>query len=401
MGLEQRERTELSEQLHDGALQYVLAARMDLDELADSAEPVALARAGKALGEATTLLRSSVSELHPTVLVHVGLARAIGGDLARSAQGRGGVVVDVDTSAGTTIYARLPTRSCSAPPESFWATSSNMPARRTSGSSLHDWTTVRCSWSRTTVGGISADRIAERRAAGHIGLLSHELRVVAAGGSFSVGPGEESGTLARVEIPFQIVTATDTIVEELSMAALITDRELNLATLARQFLLRRAEVSALDAIEHLAGLQAQAPNPPYLALWARLKNFAAEDLSTLVEKRQVVRLVAMRGGTVFALSAADAGPFRATVQTIMERDLHTNSTQRAALTGLDLDALARAGRDLVADGPLTQMQMRPILAERFPGHAAEGGLAHGVRGLLPMVQVPPRGLWGDDPEHRH
>ncbi len=119
MGLEQRERTELSEQLHDGALQYVLAARMDLDELADSAEPVALARAGKALGEATTLLRSSVSELHPTVLVHVGLARAIG-DLARSAQGRGGVVVDVDTSAGTTIYARLPTRSCSAPPESFW-----------------------------------------------------------------------------------------------------------------------------------------------------------------------------------------------------------------------------------------------------------------------------------------
>lgn len=176
------------------------------------------------------------------------------------------------------------------------------------------------------------------------------------------------------------------------MAALITDRELNLATLARQFLLRRAEVSALDAIEHLAGLQAQAPNPPYLALWARLKNFAAEDLSTLVEKRQVVRLVAMRG-TVFALSAADAGPFRATVQTIMERDLHTNSTQRAALTGLDLDALAQAGRDLVADGPLTQMQMRPILAERFPGHAAEG-LAHGVRGLLPMVQVPPRGLWG-------
>src|SRR3546814_4541831 len=107
---------------------------------------------------------------------------------------------------------------------------------------------------------------------------------------------------------------------------------------------------------------------------------SAEDLSTLVEKRQVVRLVAMRG-TVFALSAADAGPFRATVQTIMERDLHTNSTQRAALTGLDLDALARAGRDLVADGPLTQMQMRPILAERFPGHAAEG-LAHGVRGQI-------------------
>lgn len=37
MGLEQRERRALSEQLHDGALQFVLAAKMDLDDLTDSA----------------------------------------------------------------------------------------------------------------------------------------------------------------------------------------------------------------------------------------------------------------------------------------------------------------------------------------------------------------------------
>jgi len=29
-------------------------------------------------------------------------------------------------------------------------------------------------------------------------------------------------------------------------------------------------MSAYDAVEHLAGLQAQAPFPPYYALWSRL-----------------------------------------------------------------------------------------------------------------------------------
>ncbi|MBQ7806725.1 ATP-binding protein [Rhodococcus sp. (in: high G+C Gram-positive bacteria)] len=208
MGLEQRERTELSEQLHDGALQYVLAARMDLDELADSAEPVALARAGKALGEATTLLRSSVSELHPTVLVHVGLARAIG-DLARSAQGRGGVVVDVDTSGWNDDLR-------TSADDVLFGAARELLGNVVKHAGAHN---VRIELARLDHRavlvvsddgrGISADRIAERRAAGHIGLLSHELRVVAAGGSFSVGPGEESGTLARVEIPFQIVTESD------------------------------------------------------------------------------------------------------------------------------------------------------------------------------------------------
>ncbi|MCJ0904696.1 winged helix DNA-binding domain-containing protein [Rhodococcus sp. ARC_M6] len=172
----------------------------------------------------------------------------------------------------------------------------------------------------------------------------------------------------------------------------MNDRALARATLARQYLMERADVSTLEAVSHLAGLQAQAPVPPYLALWARLKNFAAEDLSTLIENRHVVRLVAMRG-TVFALSVADAATFRGTVQSIMERDLHTNTAHRAALTGMDFEALAQAGRELVSEGPLTQMQMRPLLAECFPDRAPEG-LAHAVRGLLPMVQVPPRGLWG-------
>jgi len=66
-------------------------------------------------------------------------------------------------------------------------------------------------------------------------------------------------------------------------------RALNRATLERQLLLRRAKMSAYDAVERLAGLQAQAPFPPYYALWARLHGFQPEDLASLLLNRRVVR----------------------------------------------------------------------------------------------------------------
>jgi len=56
-------------------------------------------------------------------------------------------------------------------------------------------------------------------------------------------------------------------------------RALNRTTLARQLLLQRSPMSALDAIEHLVGMQAQAPFAPYYGLWSRLDDFTGQELS--------------------------------------------------------------------------------------------------------------------------
>jgi len=59
--------------------------------------------------------------------------------------------------------------------------------------------------------------------------------------------------------------------------------------LARQYLLERAPARA---IEHLGGMQSQAPLAPYAV--DPPADFAPDELSALTEERQVVRLHLMR-----------------------------------------------------------------------------------------------------------
>ncbi|HEY2795131.1 MAG TPA: crosslink repair DNA glycosylase YcaQ family protein, partial [Micromonosporaceae bacterium] len=100
-------------------------------------------------------------------------------------------------------------------------------------------------------------------------------------------------------------------------------RELNRATLHRQLLLERSDLRPLDAIERLCGMQAQAPMPPYFGLWSRLSGFDPADLAALIERREVVRIAAMRS-TVHLMTAADALAFRSLVQPALERGLRSS-----------------------------------------------------------------------------
>lgn len=169
-------------------------------------------------------------------------------------------------------------------------------------------------------------------------------------------------------------------------------RTLNRATLERQMLLRRHPMAVADALEHLVGMQAQLPNAPYVALWSRLEGFQPETLSELVANRRAVRMSLMRA-TIHLVTARDALALRPVVQPALERDVYPNTTYGGhRLAGLDMEAVLDAGRELVAERPLSNAQLRHALADRWPDRDP-AALAYAVRGLLPMVHVPPRGIW--------
>jgi hypothetical protein len=175
----------------------------------------------------------------------------------------------------------------------------------------------------------------------------------------------------------------------------LSPRALNRAALHRQLLLDRAPVSALDAVGRLAGLQAQAPLAPYVGLWTRVAGFRHEELKELITERAVLRAHLMRN-TVHLVDATDYVRFRPLYQPVLARHLAGNFGKN--LIGIDLAELAAAAADLLGQTPLTRVELGARLAPRWPDHDP-ASLAYAASHLLPLVQVPPRGLWGE-PNHR-
>jgi hypothetical protein len=168
-------------------------------------------------------------------------------------------------------------------------------------------------------------------------------------------------------------------------------RAQNRATLARQLLLQRSPMSALDAIEHLVGMQAQAPFAPYYGLWSRLSGFTGEELSGLLTSRKAARIVLIRG-TIHLVTAKDCHRLRPLVQPALDRMLRTNATHGKPLGAVDVTAVVDAAKRLLDADALTPGEVGVRLAEQWPG-TPPGSLAEAARSLLPLVQVPPRALW--------
>jgi winged helix DNA-binding protein len=171
-------------------------------------------------------------------------------------------------------------------------------------------------------------------------------------------------------------------------------RALNRALLQRQWLLERraaGTASTAEALEHLIGLQAQAPLAPYVGLWSRIDGFDPQDLATVLLERRAVRTWVMRA-TIHLVTADDAlrlWPLMHPAITAAWR-----GTQFARdVAGLDLDALLELGRALVEKRPRTRAELAPALAERFPGPPPDS-LVYSVSYNLPVLQPTPRGVWG-------
>jgi DNA glycosylase AlkZ-like len=169
-------------------------------------------------------------------------------------------------------------------------------------------------------------------------------------------------------------------------------RAINRAYMARQLMIERSAMPVADAIEHLVGLQGQVPLVPYTSLWSRLDGFDPDTLGQLVEERAVVRTSLMRG-TIHMVTAGDALFLRPLLQPVLERVLRQSSPFGRAVAGIDEAALFAAGRTVVEAQPSSRARLSVRLAEQFPGYDRLA-MAYMVAGLIPMVQVPPRGVWG-------
>jgi hypothetical protein len=171
----------------------------------------------------------------------------------------------------------------------------------------------------------------------------------------------------------------------------LTPRALNRALLQRQGLLARSDAPAIDMIEQLVGMQAQEPQNPYLALWSRLDGFDPAELSRLLAERHAVRAQLMRA-TIHLVSARDCLALHPITQPVLARTF--TSPWGKGLAGADVREVAAAGLELLAKRPRTRAELGALLAPRWPD-ADPKSLAHAVTFNTALVQVPPRGLWGE------
>jgi two-component system NarL family sensor kinase len=199
--IERRERRSLSEHLHDGALQYVLAARQDLDDARETGDQEAFTRVERALTESSQLLRSTVAELHPAVLDRAGLPAALR-ELVRAAGARGGFAVDLDVQdwpddvrspADALLYRTAR--------ELLTNVTKHAGAGSVAVALAHVGDRARLTVTDDGAG-IPDGAVQRSLQCGHIGLTSHALRVEAAGGTLTLHPGRAAGTVAVVDVPW-------------------------------------------------------------------------------------------------------------------------------------------------------------------------------------------------------
>jgi two-component system, NarL family, sensor kinase len=195
-----RHNRELAEHLHDGPLQILLAARLELDEVRERHPDPALDVLQTALHEAAAGLRSTVSELHPQVLAQLGLTPAVQ-ELVRQYEIRGDCVIeaqleDVGRPSSQSLLYRAARELLANTLKHAQATVVNVALFRKG-----DTVVLRVTDDGTGFDPAIVDRCV---AEGHIGLASLLVRCDAMGGSMDIRSKVGFGTQVTVTSPPEI-----------------------------------------------------------------------------------------------------------------------------------------------------------------------------------------------------
>ncbi|BBZ45270.1 sensor histidine kinase [Mycobacterium parmense] len=197
MRADERHARALAEQLHDGPLQDLLAARLELDEVRERHSDPELDTIYRAVEDTATRLRGTVTALHPQVLTEVGLTAALR-ELIRAYEHGGNFAIEADLEevgqprSQSLLYRAARELLANARKHAQASTVRMCLARAGDALTL------------TVVDdGIGFDPAVLRRcvAEGHIGLASLAARIDAMGGSMKVTSTIGGGTRATVTTP--------------------------------------------------------------------------------------------------------------------------------------------------------------------------------------------------------
>jgi two-component system NarL family sensor kinase len=197
MRADERNARALAERLHDGPLQDLLAARLELDAVRERHTDPALDAAYQAVQDTATQLRGTVSALHPHVLTEVGLTAAVR-ELIRDYEHRGNFAIEADLEevgrprSQSLLYRAARELLANARKHARAGTVRVRLARAADAITLS-----------VVDDGTGFDPAILRRcvAEGHIGLASLGVRIDAMGGSMKLTSRIGGGTRASVTTP--------------------------------------------------------------------------------------------------------------------------------------------------------------------------------------------------------
>jgi two-component system, NarL family, sensor kinase len=193
---EQRERRALAESLHDHAIQNLLFARHELEDVSGETAHPAVGRANDAIVDTVAQLREAVFELHPYVLEEAGLEAALR-SIAQQAAARVRLKLTLDLhydrpyaneqlvfSAARELLANVVQH----------AQATELTLRLLQGDD--ELVLVVEDNGR----GFPVTQLADRVAQGHIGLASQRHRVEAGGGELLI-TSDSAGTRVEIRLP--------------------------------------------------------------------------------------------------------------------------------------------------------------------------------------------------------
>jgi hypothetical protein len=169
----------------------------------------------------------------------------------------------------------------------------------------------------------------------------------------------------------------------------VSGRGLNRATLARQLLLGRESLGAVEATRRIVAIQGQQAASPYIALWNRLDRFDPGELDAAYANRELVKATLMRF-TLHVVHVSDHPAMHQAMQPVLRSRLVDARYTGTGLTRDNAEAVIEELLEFLAK-PRSNAEIEAWLQERV--ELAPKQLWWALRSFVPVLHSPTGGPW--------